>query len=142
MLFFLARCVACTLFFCAPIVLIVATASEPATALLLLVPILGLIPAYIIALILFVPVEGLMQRRGIGWLSNLAVPFMGAVGALLSFVVLGAFWGELDVMLRNLARDPYAFGFWIFLGVVWGFLWRLTALVRHIPMVARQMKPA
>ena len=142
LLFFLFRCIACTAFFCVPLLLLIASANDPAMGMLLLIPMIGLIPAYIIALILFVPVELLTIKIGHPWLANLVVPLLGALGAVLCFIGLAIYWDDLDIMLRNMASSPEGFIFWIGLGVVWGVLWRLTALVRFIPFVARRLQPS
>ena len=138
LLYFFFRCLACTLFFCVPLLLIISSANDPAMGMLLLIPMIGLIPGYIMALILFVPVEVFTAKIGNAWLANFLVPAMGAVGAVMCFIALALYHGQLEIMLRNLASSPDGFTLWIGLGVVWGVLWRLTALVRLLPFLARR----
>lgn len=143
MLFFLARCLACTLIFLAPLILVVIASADPNTALILIIPFFGLIPAYIMALIVFVPVEALCKWAGARWLANIAVPISGGAGAAGGIVLLAVVWDNLDVLARNFAQEPWALIFWVVLGFVWGVLWRIaTFAVGRIGFFRRRLEPA
>nr|WP_137677987.1 hypothetical protein [Parerythrobacter lutipelagi] len=142
MLYFLARCFVCILLFCAPLLAMMASSGDPAMGMLLLIPMIGLIPALIMALLLFVPVEALTGRMGLRWLANVLVPIMGVVGAGLCLLVLAAALGASDAMARNFAQQPWAFYFWLAMGALWGVVWRLTALVGRLPLFTRRASPA
>jgi len=143
MLFFLARCLACTSIFVAPLVLVVLASDDPSMMLILIIPFFGLIPAYIMALVVFVPVEALCKWIGARWLANIVVPISGGAGAAGGIVLLALVLDNLGVLARNFAQEPWALIFWVVLGFVWGVLWRIaTFAVSRIGFFRRQLEPA
>ena len=141
MLFFVFRCLACVALFMVPMFALIYGSGDPSMAILTLLPLTALLPGLAIALVLFVPTEALCERIGQRWLANIAVPVMGAVGAALTLLALTVYFGAYEAVLRNHAQSPWATYFWIATGVVWGLLWRLTALVRHLPLIGRRLRP-
>lgn len=140
MLFFLSRCLACIALFVVPFGLLIYSTGDQSMGIMMLLPMIGLVPALVIALVLFVPIEALCARMNMRWLANFAVPAMGALGAVLALLAIAIYHNSLDVMARNLSQSPNGFWFWIIAGVIWGVLWRMTTLVRLIPLVGRQVQ--
>lgn len=140
MLFFLSRCLACIALFVVLFGLLIYSTGDQSMGIMMLLPMIGLVPALVIALVLFVPIEALCARMNVRWLANFVVPAMGALGAVLALLAIAINHDSLDVMARNLSQNPNGFWFWIIAGVIWGVLWRMTTLVRLIPLVGRQVQ--
>lgn len=129
MLLFLLRCLACVAIFLLPFFLLVASSQDASIGILFIIPMIGLVPGLVMALLLFVPIELLTRRLGIGWLANLLVPIAGAVGAIVVIYLIAISTDDMEVMARNMAEDPQAFYFWPIAGAIWGIFWRFTALI-------------
>ena len=100
----LARIVVGIALFCLPVVILVVLSRKPESALYLLFPMFGAIPAIIAALVLFVPLESYLDARGLAHLKNVAVPLAGATVVFLFMIVMGSVWGNLGTMLNRLVR--------------------------------------
>ena len=126
----LARIVVSIVLFCLPFLILVARSRKPDNALFLLFPLFGAIPAIVAALVLFVPIEGLLDARGVPHLKNLLVPLAGASVVFIFTVVMGVVWGNLGTMISRLTAGGMAawggFLVWSVLGALWGLVWRST----------------
>jgi hypothetical protein len=118
---------------CSPFALIVigSVGRRNAGSLIwLLIPFFGGVPAVLGALLVFAPLEGILDARGLGHLKNVAVPLAGAL-LIVIFVVgsLGA-RGKLAMLRTRIASGGInVIGpmlLWSALGVIWGVLWRLS----------------
>jgi hypothetical protein len=137
----LIRLVICVVLFCLPFLGLIMLDGSPDAMIYLLFPIFGAIPGLLAALLVFVPIERLLERRGEEHLKNFAVP---AAGALLIFaiaLVVLSFSGDLSVKIARIMGgglyNLWPFLIWSLLGAVWGGLWRLsdrigTALLRPL----------
>jgi hypothetical protein len=128
-----ARVLICLMLFCLPFVLYIAASGQPDAGMILVFPVFGAIPAILGALLIFVPVETYLDRRGLGHLKNKAIPL---AGALLIAVFMIVMWGIKGRLLELVARvstgDIGIVGpilLWSVLGAIWGALWRVTAWI-------------
>ncbi len=125
----LARSVVCILLFCVPIILFAAMSRQQNAMLVILVPLFGAIPAIFGALILFAPVEYLLDSFNVSYLKNFVIP---AVGGLLIFVFAAVMAPhELPKTLSRGLTDGGVVT-WVVLGIVWGVVWRLTDGLAHL----------
>jgi hypothetical protein len=126
----LVRIAVCFALFCAPLLFYVIASRKPENALWFLFPMFGGVPAILGALLVFVPLEGLLQARGLGHLKNVAVPLSGSLFVLIflfvSCVVSGHFFTRLKRILNGGSQMTVSLLFWSFLGVLWGVSWRLS----------------
>ena len=125
----LARIVVSIALFCAPFLLFIALSKGHNAGMILIIPIFGGVPAIIAALLIFWPIEAMLNNAGVGWLKNLAIPLAGCLIAFLFFLIAGWKFGNLDVVLRNLAKNPGDLLVWSVFGGAWGVVWRLTELI-------------
>ena len=86
-----------------------------------------------LSLLVFVPIEWLLDRRGLGHLKDIAVPLAGALLIVLFSLVMFGLSGKLGLAFERIAGGGLAqlapFLLWSVLGVFWGALWRFTAWV-------------
>lgn len=129
MLDFLARCLLSAIIFCLPLLFIIQQSGEPNTALILLVPFIGLIPAFAMALVLFVPLEKLTAWAGMGWLANVLVPLAGMAGTIAALAFLAHYLDAIEAFIRNHEKQPWGTYAWLGVGFVWGMVWRLAGLI-------------
>jgi len=98
-------------------------------ALVILVPLLGAVPAILGALLIFWPVELWLSGMGLAWAKDIVIP---AIGACLVFVTL--FLSSLAqshsltrAFKRVFVAKPLStFGVYIGAGFLFGVCWRLT----------------
>ena len=118
---------------CSPFALIVigSVGRRNAGSLMwLLIPFFGGVPAVLGALLVFAPLEGILDARGLGQLKNVAVPLAGAL--LVVIFVVGSFGasGKLSMLRTRISSGGInAIGpilLWSVLGVIWGVLCRLS----------------
>ena len=125
----LARCVAAVVLYCAPIIVYMAGSKKADSAILLIFPVIAAIPAVALALLLFWPVELLLDRLGHPALKNILIPVIGGTLIYVFTLLLGLYDGNLGELLRKVANKPDGHRvtmFWVALGVVWGIAWRAS----------------
>lgn len=131
----LIRIAICALLACLPFVLMVAFSRRPEMGMVLVIPFFGMVPAVVGALIVFLPIELYLSARGTPALSNVAVPAAGALLIALFTLAMSAASGNLGLIAGRIASGSnQVIGpmlFWSVLGVIWGLLWRLTALISN-----------
>ena len=129
----LIRIVVCIVLFCLPVVALIALDGRPEAMIYLMFPMFGAIPAILGALLVFVPIEWLLDRYGLGRLKNIAVPIAGALLIFLFALIMVAPSGKLGLLVNRLAGGGMVelapFMLWSVLGAFWGGLWRLTAWI-------------
>ena len=117
--------------FAAPFALMAVASKSEHGAMWILFPIFAAVPGMLGALILFAPIEALLDARGLHSYKNLAVPAAGALIAAIFFLVMTMASGKTDVMLGRIASQGVnAWGpivLWMILGALFGVFWRLTA---------------
>lgn len=115
---------------CLPIVLLVAASRRAENLIFLIFPIVGGIPAALGALLIFAPLERLLEARGLGHLQNVAIPLAGGLLIVVFLFVALALSGKLARLPARLARAPGsvvgALVLWSVLGAAWGVLWRVS----------------
>lgn len=116
--------------FTAPFLAFAIFSDEQNDALVLLLPLVGCIPAVIGALIVFLPVEAWMKRTGRRRALEIVIPILGALLIFGVLLVIGLANGRLVKIVEGLVRDPGNNGFgilvWSALGLVWGLVWRAS----------------
>lgn len=115
----IARMIVAVVLVCVPILLFVLVSGRPENALWLIFPFFGAVPAIVGALVLFLPVEVLLDSRGLSHWKNMVVPLVGFLLPIVFMIVMG--------------RKPFADGnnliwliVWGVFGAFWGFAWRGT----------------
>jgi hypothetical protein len=133
MLLVVARLLILLALICSPFVLVVLASRKPESAVLLIFPVVGSTPLILGALLVFAPLEGYLNARGLAHLKNAAVPLAGAV--LIVILTFAGLWatGGLPKSLAGMSRTPISsIGAVVLLGIVGaicGTLWRLSDLV-------------
>ncbi len=124
---FLLRALACVIMFVAPLLFFAAASLNPHVGLILLIPMIGLVPGLLIAIIVFTPIEVVLRRLRVEALANLFVPLAGGVTAALIIVVLVFQSAQPAAAIERLLADPLGPAIWTAAGVAWGLVWRLSA---------------
>jgi hypothetical protein len=126
----LARMVVSVPLFCLPIILFAVLSGKPDNMMFVLFPVFGAIPAIIAALVLFVPLESVLDARGMPQYKNVLVPVAGASVVFIFTLVTGLAAGSLGTMITRLSTGGSAawgaYVLWSVLGAVWGLVWRST----------------
>jgi hypothetical protein len=126
----LARIIVAVVLFCLPFALFIAASRKPDNMMFLLFPLFGAVPAIIFALILFVPVEALLNARGMPGAKNIVIPLLGASLVFLFAIGMEAYSGSLGRFLARITEGGLAalapMLLWSVLGVAWGLIWRST----------------
>ena len=129
----LIRILVCIVLFCLPVLALIALEGRPEAMIYLMFPMFGAIPAVLGALLVFVPIEWFLDRRGLSHLKNIAVPLAGALLIVLFSLVVFGLSGKLGLVIERIASGGLAqlapFLLWSVLGAFWGGLWRFTAWV-------------
>lgn len=127
--------------FCAPIFLFVIMSGSSDSALVLLIPMFGAVPAVIGTFLIFMPIEAGLDAAGLGPLKNVAVPAAGGLFIVLFVLVMSMGDDTLTLLIERLRNDPVNVGgpllFWMVLGVVWGVLWRASAWMQALLLSRR-----
>ena len=127
----LARLLISAALFVVPFALLALGSKGEHAAMWLLFPIFAAIPGILGALILFAPVEAMLDARGLQSYKNVAVPAAGALIAPILFIVMIMASGKVTLALGRLANGGIngwgPIGLWMLLGAVFGMFWRLTA---------------
>ena len=116
--------------FSAPFALLAFASKSQNGAMWILFPLVAAVPGVVGALLLFVPVEALLDARGLQSYKNLVVPLAGALIAPIMLVVMATAGGKVALFMERLssgganASGPIVL--WMILGAVFGALWRLT----------------
>ena len=125
------RLLLCFAMVCVPIVLLVAASRKAENLIYLMFPIVGGIPAALTALLVFAPLERVLQARGLAHVQNVAIPLAGALAVVAGLLVSLAASGKLARLPARIARDPAnVLGAMLgtsLAGAAWGALWRLSA---------------
>ena len=99
----------------------------------LIIPFFGGIPAILGALLVFAPLENLLDARGLGHLKDVAIPLAGALLIVIFMVVILGTPRKLAKMAARIRQGGFKvirpMLFWSVLGAVWGALWRLSAWI-------------
>ena len=123
------RALFCLTLFVAPMLLWVRAQRNRDSALILILPLFGAVPAVLGAWFVFAPIEhGLDASGHPGW-KDLAVPAAGS-GLIVLFAVLASLTSAHPIaMLRRLftRQALAAMSLWMVAGAIWGGLWRLSA---------------
>jgi hypothetical protein len=129
----LIRVLVCLALFCLPFLVLIVLEGRPEALIYLMFPMFGAIPGILAALLIFAPLEWLLDRRGLGRLKNIAIPLAGALLIFVVALVIGSLSGKLGLMLDRIttggANVVAPFLVWSVLGALWGGLWRFTAWV-------------
>ena len=129
MIFILARCLAALVLFCAPIVIYIILSGKAESLLYLILPLVAAVPAIILALVLFWPVEMVLDRMGHPAWKNILIPIIGGTLIFVFTLVLGLYGGNLEELLQRIASKPdgsRVTTIWVMLGVGWGIAWRAS----------------
>ena len=125
------RALFCLTLFVAPMVLWVRAQCNRDSALVLILPLFGAVPAVLGAWFVFAPIEhGLDASGHPGW-KDVVVPAAGS-GLIVLFAVLASLTNAQPVAtLRHLftLQAFAAMSLWMVAGAIWGGLWRLSARV-------------
>ena len=117
--------------FSVPFALLAFASKSENGALWLLFPLVAAVTGVVGALLLFVPVEALLDSRGLQSYKNLFVPLSGALIAPILLVVMTVASGKVALFMERLSSGGVnAWGpivMWMMLGAVFGALWRLTS---------------
>lgn len=126
----LLRVLLCAVVFTAPVALYIIMSGKKDNLLLLLFPMIGIIPAVIGALLVFWPLEALLDGTGRPAWKNYFVPIAGACLIIAVVAIVGGISGKLAMMLERIASNPVNNGgpilLWMVLGLIWGILWRMS----------------
>lgn len=118
-----------------PFILITILNTDPNYGLILIFPFVGTIPAIIVAILIFMPVEYLLDKRGMAFHKNIVVPVLGA----LSVVIWKLFWAmpylfSSEPINKNIPAASWG-GMEIVIGggFAWGIIWLLAeSIVRWL----------
>jgi len=117
--------------FSAPFALMAFASKSQHGAMWILFPLFAVVPGVVGALVLFVPIEAILESRGLHSYKNAFVPLAGALIAPILLVVTTAASGKIGLVVeRYSSAGVNAWGpivLWMVLGAVFGALWRLTA---------------
>ena len=90
----------------------------------LIFPFFGAVPAILGALIVFAPLEAVLDARGLGHWKNAAVPLAGASLIFIFVLVMQGLAGKLGLMVSRIAEHPgqalAPLLVWSVLGAFWG----------------------
>ena len=125
----LARIIVSVALFCAPFILYVVFSNQSQAGMMLLFPLFGAIPAIVAALILFLPIELLLENKN-SWLKNILIPLTGA-SVIFIFMFIMARSSYDASRIQNLAVPRYSmewgiYAIWSVAGATWGVIWRFT----------------
>ena len=116
--------------FTAPFALLAFGSKRTHSDMWLLFPLFAAVPGVLGALILFAPLEALLDSRGMQISKNFAVPAAGALIAPILLLVMTAKSGKLRLVLSRYSKDGRkAWGplvLWMVLGAIFGVMWRST----------------
>ena len=126
----LIRVMVCIALFCVPFFVLIALEGRPEALIYLMFPMFGAIPGILGALLVFAPLEWLLDLLGLGRLKNVAIPLAGALLIFVLALVMASLSGKPELMLGRLmtggANVAAPFLVWSALGALWGALWRFT----------------
>ena len=129
-LLFVRMCISAAIF-AVPFMLLMLVSGGAYGGLWLLFPLVAAIPGALGAMILFAPMEALLDACRLPALKNLAVPLLGALIApalLVFFHFLDGKEGSLIERLTSGGINVWGpIVLWMVLGVIFGVLWRLSA---------------
>jgi hypothetical protein len=95
--------------------------------LIFMIPFFAFLPVSFLTGFVLAPVE---RRISSNILKNTGIPFLSGVAAVGITVLLGSIGTtNFDLIVKNLDKLLVNFG----AGVIWGLLWRLTAVIALIP---------
>ena len=136
----LARLLISAALFAVPFALMAFTSKSAHGGMWILFPLVAVVPGVLGALILFAPVEAMLDAHGLQSYKNVAVPFAGALIAPIFLLAMATASGKADVLLGRIAsQGANAWGpivLWMFLGAIFGVLWRLTAWLAALMGIA------
>src|SRR3982750_3454061 len=121
--------------FAAPFALLAFASKSEFGGMWLLFPVFAAVPGVLGALLLFVPVEAVLEARGLQAYKNLAVPAAGALIAPILTLVMVTASGKAHMLGRLVSDGVNAWGpliMWMVLGAIFGWLWRVTAWVANL----------
>ena len=117
--------------FSAPFALMAFASKSQHGAMWILFPLFAAVPGVVGALLLFVPIEAILESRGLHSFKNVFVPLAGALIAPILLIVTTTASGKLGLVAERFSSAGVnAWGpivLWMVLGAVFGALWRLTA---------------
>ena len=126
----LARLLISLALLCAPFALLVIGSRRAEGLIWLMFPVVGGIPALLGALLIFAPLEGYLNARGLGHLKNVAIPLAGTVLIVIFTIAVLAVSGNLAKSLARISSGGVsaigAFVLWSAAGAIWGAVWRLS----------------
>jgi Ni,Fe-hydrogenase I cytochrome b subunit len=126
----LFRVVVSVVLFCLPFILFIILSGKPDNMLLLLFPFFGAVPAILSSLLIFSPLETMLDNSKKPHLKNLFIPLAGAAIIFVFMLIVGTLSGNLGMLLGRMnSGDANVWGVyavWSVAGMVWGVIWRLT----------------
>ena len=127
-----------------PFLVLALLSGTPDGMIVLIFPVLFTIPALLISLVVFAPVEWVLDWRGLGHWKNRLVPLAGGLAMTAGTNALWTLTGGYNAIEDLLRRPSATFMTFVVLGVLgalWGCFWRLTEWAAGLVIRRRAPRP-